>query len=212
MAISDTITSMQNHLKNAYEKVSEKGGTVPSEKNMANLSEAIGSVPSGDNTLLNSLIDRSITEISNDEVKSVGKSSFNNCEKLTSVNFTLCTVIYDNAFQNCTKLTSVNLPICSNINSYVFYNCSKLSSLNLPLCSNIGYHSLEKCSSLTTLIIRSSSVCVLAGTNTFNSTPIATSTTEGFIYVPDGLVESYKSATNWSTYASKIKPISDLGE
>ena len=72
MAISDTITSMQNHLKSAYDKVSEKGGTLPSEKNMANLSKAIGSVPSGDNTLLNSLIDRSITEISNDEVKSVG--------------------------------------------------------------------------------------------------------------------------------------------
>lgn len=30
------------------------------------------------------------------------------------------------------------------------------------------------------------------------------------IYVPNELVEQYKSATNWSTYASQIKPISEL--
>ena len=32
----------------------------------------------------------------------------------------------------------------------------------------------------------------------------------GYIYVPDSLVDSYKTATNWSTYASQIKPISEL--
>lgn len=29
------------------------------------------------------------------------------------------------------------------------------------------------------------------------------------IYVPDDLVESYKTATNWVTYADKIKPMSE---
>lgn len=165
MAISDTITSMQNHLKNAYDKVSEKGGTLPNEKNMANLSEAIGSVPSGDNTLLNSLIDRSITEISNDEVTSVG--------------------------------------------AYTFYNCSKLTSVNLSKCLSIGSLSCAYCSSLTAFIITTTSrACTLTNTDAFTNTPIATSTTEGFIYVPDDLVESYRDATNWTTYKTKIMPIS----
>ena len=31
-----------------------------------------------------------------------------------------------------------------------------------------------------------------------------------FFYVPDDLVDSYKEATNWSTYADQIKPISEL--
>ena len=31
-----------------------------------------------------------------------------------------------------------------------------------------------------------------------------------YFYVPDDLVESYKSASNWSTYTDQIKPISDL--
>lgn len=33
-----------------------------------------------------------------------------------------------------------------------------------------------------------------------------------YFYVPDNLVDSYKAATNWSTYASQIRPISELAD
>ena len=33
---------------------------------------------------------------------------------------------------------------------------------------------------------------------------------DGYIYVPDALVDSYKKATNWVTYADQIKPLSEL--
>lgn len=45
---------------------------------------------------------------------------------------------------------------------------------------------------------------------TFTNTLIASGT--GFIYVPDALVESYKTATNWSTYADQILPLSEYVE
>lgn len=32
----------------------------------------------------------------------------------------------------------------------------------------------------------------------------------GYVYVPDDMVDTYKSATNWSTYASQIKGMSEL--
>ena len=51
-------------------------------------------------------------------------------------------------------------------------------------------------------------MCTLANTNAFTNTPIESGT--GYIYVLDELVDSYKSATNWSTYAEQIKPISEL--
>lgn len=35
---------------------------------------------------------------------------------------------------------------------------------------------------------------------------------DGYIYVPDALVDSYKAATNWSTYASQIRPLSEYVE
>ena len=41
----------------------------------------------------------------------------------------------------------------------------------------------------------------------FYNTPIANGT--GYIYVADTLVDSYKTAENWSVYASQIKPLSE---
>ena len=50
--------------------------------------------------------------------------------------------------------------------------------------------------------------CTLSNANVFTGTPIASGT--GFIYVPDEAVETYKTATNWNTYASQIKGLSEI--
>ena len=55
-----------------------------------------------------------------------------------------------------------------------------------------------------------STMAKLDNTNTFNSTPIASGT--GYIYVPAALVDNYKAATNWSTYANQIRAIEDYPE
>ncbi len=71
---------------------------------------------------------------------------------------------------------------------------------------------------LDTLIIRTPKVCELPNNLTmhqnngyiFWNTPIENGT--GFIYVPDDLVNKYKSHTNWCLFSDQIKPISELGE
>ena len=70
---------------------------------------------------------------------------------------------------------------------------------------------------LDTLIIRTPKVCALPNLSmypergyVFYRTPIEDGT--GFIYVPDDLVNKYKSETNWCLYSSQIKPISELRE
>lgn len=47
MAIVDTIQSIKTHTQNAYAKIGEKGGTVPTNKNLENLSSSIESIPAG---------------------------------------------------------------------------------------------------------------------------------------------------------------------
>lgn len=47
MAISDTIQSMYTNVENAYTSLSNKGATIPANKNLANLADCIDSVPSG---------------------------------------------------------------------------------------------------------------------------------------------------------------------
>ena len=50
MAIADTIQSIKTHTQNAYTKIGEKGGTVPTNKNLENLSSSIESIPAGGGT------------------------------------------------------------------------------------------------------------------------------------------------------------------
>lgn len=47
MAIADTINSMKTNITNAYNAIQVKGGTVPTNKNLTNLSTAINSIPAG---------------------------------------------------------------------------------------------------------------------------------------------------------------------
>jgi hypothetical protein len=83
-----------------------------------------------------------------------------------------------------------------------------LTLLDLPSVTQIGSNAFGNCSALSTLILRSGSVCTLEGT--INDTPIANG--NGYIYVPSALVDSYKSASNWSTYTNQFRAIEDYPE
>jgi hypothetical protein len=73
------------------------------------------------------------------------------------------------------------------IGQNAFYGCTKLSKLVMPNITKVP--SLQSMNALTNV-------------------PIRTGT--GYVYVPDDLVESFKTATNWSTIADKIKGVSEL--
>lgn len=118
------------------------------------------------------------------------------------------------AFANNESLTTVYLPNCIYIQGGSSFNgCKALPSIELPSITTISDGSFANCSILKKVVIgtnQSTNICVLGGAGAFNNTPIATSETEGFIYVADSLVEQYQEATNWVTYATKIKGISEL--
>ena len=86
----------------------------------------IAAIPTQDNALLNSLINRSITSIENSEVTSIGASAFQNCTNLTSVSLPNATSIGVNVFYNC-NLTSVSFPNVTSIGVNAFYSCTNLS-------------------------------------------------------------------------------------
>ena len=59
----------------------------------------------------------------------------------------------------------------------------------------------DSCSALTSVTFQCNDVRPY-GSNMFNNTPIASG--NGRIYVPDSLVQAYKTASGWSTHASVI--------
>ena len=112
-----------------------------------------------------------------------------------------------NAFRGRSALKVVNLPLITEIVSYAFQFCSALEVADFSSVEKIGISAFQSCSSLKALIIRTETVCVLLNYGWFSSTPIANGT--GYIYVPRALVDSYKTATNWSTYATQFRALED---
>jgi hypothetical protein len=98
--------------------------------------------------------------------------------------------------------------VVTNIGDYAFYGCSNLATVDFPAATSISQYAFNSCSKLTALILRNTeTVVTLSNTNAFKSTPITSGA--GYIYVPATLVDSYKSATNWSGSADKIRAIED---
>lgn len=141
---------------------------------------------SGSDELVNSLIDRTISG--------------------TYVNNAV-TIIGRYGLAGCTKLTSVVLPAVRTTDGNSINGCSGLIKADFSNLQNIRYSTFYSNKKLVTLIIRTQAVTTLENTSAFKDTPIASGT--GYIYVPSALVDSYKSATNWSTYADQIRAIED---
>lgn len=55
MSIADTIQSMETNIGNAYDSAQQKGATIPSDKNLANLSSTIDSIQTGSSPTLGTL-------------------------------------------------------------------------------------------------------------------------------------------------------------
>lgn len=279
-----------------------------------------GKASGSSDDLTRSIINKTITAYSDNEITTVGAYAFNGCNKMKSVNlqnatyvgqyaFNGCSALTDvnlpnaktvggNAFQNCTSLTKLDLPKAKELNNYLVSGCSSLTELNipnaesgkgfaiagskvehlnlpeftspgssvfrgatslrtvympklikleqylfmgdtaletvtfpkvasvagqamescsaltyvdLPICKSIDVKGFNKCSSLETLILRKSdAICTLANVSAFTGTKIASG--EGYIYVPSARIESYKTATNWSTFAAQFRAIEDYPE
>ena len=158
---------------------------------------------------MDGILTRKGTTIRNDRITYLGIEVFRNYESLAVVDFPNVTSTGVNVFYACYALHTVNLPSLISISSNMFAYSSLLKRLDFPSVESISGGAFSGCSCLVTVILRKAdTVCTLANVSAFSRTSIAKGT--GFVYVPDDLVEQYKAATNWSTFASQIKPISEL--
>lgn len=154
---------------------------------------------------------------------------------LTSYSSNSLTMLLPYAFASCTTLETLNVPnvVRLDLDSITStkltefkitattsiisggFGCMRqntlLEKVDFRQVSNLVAIFFSGCSALVTFIIRNTdTVPTLANTNAFTSTPIASGT--GYIYVPSAMVDAYKAATNWSTYADQIRAIEDYPE
>jgi hypothetical protein len=107
------------------------------------------------------------------------------------------------AFDMCKATNPTELTIGAASISYgAFSRSTAFSKITLPNCNYVGQVAFEN-STCDVVLSRAAGVATLSNTNAFNGHT-------GDIYVPAALVDQYKAATGWSTYASKIKAIQEV--
>lgn len=133
---------------------------------------------------------------------------FYSCTSLKNVSMNSLKVVGAMSFDGCTALKQVYFPSLTRVGGNGFVN-SGLETARFPVLASIGNNAFKQ-SKLTALILEGSTMVTLDNANAFTGTPVANGT--GYIYVPQSLIENYKVATNWVTYANQFRAIEDYPE
>lgn len=124
---------------------------------------------------------------------------FQYCKKLTSVNLPKANYIGASSHENNISLESIKYPSAATVYTSSFINATKLKCVDIGITTNFARTTAFKgCNSFDTLILRGNEMSTLSNINNFDGGAFAEGASGGTIYVPSALIESYKTATNWS--------------
>ena len=110
--------------------------------------------------------------------------------------------IGDYAFYNCYVLPNIVIPNgITSIGGHVLRNCYSLTSVTIPSSvTSIGVNAFSNSTGMSEYHFKPTTPPTLANTNAFGDIP-----SDCIIYVPQGSLNAYQSATNWSSYSSKMQ-------
>lgn len=152
-------------------------------------------------------------------------SAFRNCSALTAINLGNIITFGSTCFSGCSHLgIDVNMPNVEGEIYQVFSDSGIASVSNLGKATSVTYFAFGRCLNLKYVTLPETLINI--GNATFYDSkkleyivcqPTTPPTLDGsafngtscIIYVPDASVDAYKTATNWSRFASRIKPISE---
>ena len=144
----------------------------------------------------------------------IGSGSFRGCAYLESIIVEEGHPTYDSR-ENCNAIiqksnnslivgcnTTIIPDSVTSIGSSAFTG-SQISYIDIPAsATSIGWGAFQYCKNLQTVILRKSTRYTITAAD-FQNVPAT-------FYVPDELLDEYKAADVWSTFADRIKPISEL--
>ena len=136
-------------------------------------------------------------------VTSIGNAAFYYCYSLASISIPAgVTSIGNDAFSYCYALASISIPASvKSINSSAFSHCHSLASITIPSrVTSIGSSAFQDCYGVSEYHLLPTTPPTLSNTSAFRNIP-----SDCIIYVPQGCLEAYQNATNWTTYASKMQ-------
>lgn len=160
MSIATELQNLNDNILDAYTAIGNKGGTVPAQKNTANLDTAIGSIPAGPeayiplavNPLSNTLEKptTSFTWSAPSSASIIGDHALLEAfykSGITSADLSNVTTINDSglgyAFRECTNLTTMSFDNVSSIGTsgliYAFEDCTSLTTVSFPALTTSSF-------------------------------------------------------------------------
>lgn len=148
-------------------------------------------------------------------VTTISECPFAGCSGLTSItipnnvttiggslgNFDFENVIFESINSNATFVRDATNKVLTNIASDTLI-CGFNDTVAIPnTVTSIGNYAFGYCSSLMNITMQATTPPTLSSSSVFDHTNNCP------IYVPAESVAAYKTVTNWSTYASRIRPI-----
>ena len=144
---------------------------------------------------------------------SIGSNAFQYCVGLTTLSGTgAITSIGSAAFNGSSakpmNITSISFPNMTTTSlgtafgsSTANYACQKLAFADIGKTSAIAANAFANCYVLTTLVIRKTgTICTLSNVSAFTNTPMRGYAGQtGTVYVPNDVIATYQTASNWST-------------
>lgn len=131
---------------------------------------------------------------------------FSKCSGLQRANITITNKVGEGCnslFVSCSNLKNAVLRFTdATVPTGMFLYCSNIEKVDISNDSTGGYirtNWFNGCAKLNTLILRKSSVLQLENTGAFANSGFASAGSGGTLYVPQSLISSYQTASNWST-------------
>lgn len=152
-----------------------------------------------------------VTFADSSKITYIGIGAFKNTKIAGEISFPNVETIKGAAFANTniTKVLSLGKitiieGIPSGYASALFDGCASLTFIELPstLTDIVGY-AIGRCAALTTIVCRATTPPNLSAQAFYGCNALTS------IYVPDAALEAYKTATNWSQFSDRIKPLSE---
>lgn len=126
------------NLTNIAAAIREKNGETTTYK-PSEMADAIAAISTGGSTDGTALITRTITEVVDETITTVGAYAFSNCSALTTLDLPNCTRLNEGSVSHTTKLENINLPKVQYVFNYVFQGAGTSNTiLELPEVTNIS--------------------------------------------------------------------------
>lgn len=160
-----------------------------------------------------------ITELYIPRVNNLSAYALASCYTLVEFRAPSVTSIGESALANMNALVRAYMPSLTGTAKSTFYGSKSLVIADMGQVSTISGNCFWNTYPLRAIILRSETLCTLASTNaiancyhilgTVDATYNPDGLADGYIYVPSALVDTYKAATNWSTYADQFRALED---